>query len=932
MLGYALLVILALSTPAAAMYGWNGFQLNGDASNPTWAYNGTVASGTVNGNVYIDCGHGSDYANPPDGYVQEFSVPSHTNVEFAHLYAGVWHGTENHQGKLKVEYTNASGTHLLSATGTDGSGNLTLGGALDENDNVWSATHGLDWVWYDVTDIVDAGPNTATGYTYKISSGFDGRLYGFKLVVVYENSSEPQVMYWINQGHDALTYATSGHPERNIGTAHFDGTIAPGDWNYAMLYCTWLAGDPGDNDTLKFNGHVLDNSCTNYEQGAYLDSRWYVVDKSYLASSGNNVEYTRDTDNYVHWVGAELVLFAEAPEPDLKVASMDDPMLVGHDSTHGYVIGHDYTINATITNQGKAPSGACQVALYENGILEDTVSIVALGPGCSESVIFDWHSDVTGTNVALKVVADDIGQVTESDETNNDCTKSVEVLGAGSPDLVMTGEDIAFLPAWNSNDTMIRITVTNLGTGDANNFVVEAYSGTTLIHTSSTMSVAARGDKVIDFTYSAAYGGPYSIRAVLDANDPDDVDESNEGNNEATKPLNVIEVMLWNSHHHGDTSTYNGDYSGNTDVAMFKVTKLVPEHTTPWDALKSEAVITPPPGSPGETNVFGIDGLIGSYDGPIYWYLYLNGRYVPDNKHCGVIKLLDGETMHWDFQKQVYTASDSFTPPCTVQSYPAGDDLHPEPFTHSFPMNLGSGDGQSRTVWNTVIVYPAGSTDFAGLATDIQNTLIAGGVPTGQISTADDMSVTTNQKQNSNLILIGSYTENDLIAEVNVSHELIGMPVYFDYTSCAIMEDDDDQTTSTQSYDHGAVVEAFDNPWNNGACVDDAGSMILMASGLNDGDAKDAANMLIGRTGELDEFWRVKLAMCGDVNDNGDVTGGDATLLRSYVAWPAWYSVDYQWSADVNCDGYATGGDATLIRSYVAWPAWYSLDCCEGCV
>lgn len=43
-----LLVILLSNTPAAAQYAWNGFQLNGDAGNPAWAYNGTVASGTVN--------------------------------------------------------------------------------------------------------------------------------------------------------------------------------------------------------------------------------------------------------------------------------------------------------------------------------------------------------------------------------------------------------------------------------------------------------------------------------------------------------------------------------------------------------------------------------------------------------------------------------------------------------------------------------------------------------------------------------------------------------------------------------------------------------------------------------------------------------------------------------------------------------------------
>ena len=901
--------------------------MNGDASVAANAFNGTVASGIVsNGNVYIDCGHGLDYANSPDGYVQEFSVPAHQNVKSAYLYTGVWHGTENHQGKLKVEFTNGTGTQTLVATGTDAGGNLTLGGVTDTNDNVWTASHGVTWAWYDVTDLVDAGANTVTGYTYKISSGFDGRIYGFKLVVIYEDSTEPQVMYWINQGHDALTYPTSGHPERNNGTAHFNGDITPGEWEYAMVYCTWVTGDPGDSDTLWFNGHELDNSCTNYEQGAYLDSRWYVVDTSYLLSSGNYVEYTRATDNYVHWVGADLVLFSEAPKPDLKVASMDDPVLVGHDSTHGYVVGHDYTIDAKITNQGKLPSGECTVTLYEAGNSEDSVTIGALGPGESEFVTFDWHSNVIATNVELKVVADATGQVTEDDETNNERTEFVEVLAAGTPDLNMTEDDLAFLPAWESNDTMIQITVTNLGTGDANSFVVKAYSGTTLIHTSSTMSVAAKGDKVIDFPYSAAYGGPYSIKAVLDAGGA--VTELDEYNNEETKSLNVIKVMLWDSHHHGNISTYNGEYSDNTAVDMFKITKLVPEYTTPWDALGSVAVITPHFGHPEQSYIFGIDGLIEEPTGPIYWYLYLNGRYVPNNQLCGVIKLLDGETMHWDFQKQVYTESDSFTPPCTVQSYPAGDDLYPEPFMHGLPMNPGSG---TRTVWNTIIVYPAGSTDFQTLAANIQSTLEAGGVPAGQVSTAEDTSVTTYQKENCNLILIGNYEDNSLIALVNAQHEEIGMPVYFDYVSCAIMEDDDDSTTSTQSYDHGGVVEAFDNPWNNGAFVEYTGTIILMASGLNDGDAKDAANMLIGGTGELNKFWRVKQGICGDVNCVGGVSMTDVVeVYKRYIGGPT-YPLCSLWAADVNCAGGVSMTDVVEVyKRYIGGPG-YTLHCCVSC-
>ena len=61
---YALLVMLALSTPAAAMYEWNVFPLQGNADNPAWAYNGTLANGAVNGSVYIGCRHSADYLSP----------------------------------------------------------------------------------------------------------------------------------------------------------------------------------------------------------------------------------------------------------------------------------------------------------------------------------------------------------------------------------------------------------------------------------------------------------------------------------------------------------------------------------------------------------------------------------------------------------------------------------------------------------------------------------------------------------------------------------------------------------------------------------------------------------------------------------------------------------------------------------------------------
>ena len=61
---YALLIMLVLSMPTATMYKWNVFPLQGNTDNLAWAHNGMVASGTINGSVYIGCGHGADYLRP----------------------------------------------------------------------------------------------------------------------------------------------------------------------------------------------------------------------------------------------------------------------------------------------------------------------------------------------------------------------------------------------------------------------------------------------------------------------------------------------------------------------------------------------------------------------------------------------------------------------------------------------------------------------------------------------------------------------------------------------------------------------------------------------------------------------------------------------------------------------------------------------------
>ena len=301
---------LLFCAPAFACYNWNGYPMQGE-EHPLY-HNGTVANGTVIGGVYVDAGHGLSGEMP---YTQTFSVPAYDEVRFAHLYVHVWGATSAYHGWLNTSFNG----HSL--------GNLTLLGEDDVGsgceEQVWCASCGTYVMWYNVTNIVVQGDNSAAAVTGRLTGNFDGRVGMIELIVVYEKAGMAETRYWIVQGHEALTYPYLDHPAKDYGYSYFNGTINPDDWVNAVFYNTWLTGDMNDNDTLWFNDNMLCEGCTNYDQGAYFDFKAFEVKNAsvdYLSSGNNYATYWRAEDHYVHWLNTVLVL---SREPDLMVEHID---------------------------------------------------------------------------------------------------------------------------------------------------------------------------------------------------------------------------------------------------------------------------------------------------------------------------------------------------------------------------------------------------------------------------------------------------------------------------------------------------------------------------------------------------------------------------------------------------------------------------------
>lgn len=294
---------------------------------------------------------------------------------------------------------------------------------------------------------------------------------------------------------------------------------------------------------------------------------------------------------------------------------------------------------------------------------------------------------------------------------------------------------------------------------------------------------------------------------------------------------------------------------------MIDVIRVIPNCTTPYDLLNSEAdtIAGPVTGCPAyginnsmdrSTSIWYLNGG-GKEDEtcpkgrPIYWYCFINGIPMPDMLHQMDDYILRyGDVMHMDLLKYVNSGNG------TALFIPRPLDF-PEPFLH----------GYNGTVWDTTIVYPSNDLggDYAVMAGDSRDNLVYNyTIPAGRMHIYTNATV-GSRKNTDNLILIGTPLENHLIAEINANRTEVGMPMYFmDQPDNAVELIDDllyngddpnvPDCCSLRNSSYHSVVMTCDNPFDNAEpWIDtwmDANKSVWIASGVTPCYAKDAASML----------------------------------------------------------------------------------------
>jgi subtilase family serine protease len=214
------------------------------------------------------------------------------------------------------------------------------------------------------------------------------------------------------------------------------------------------------------------------------------------------------------------------------------------------VAGDAVIVHAVVLNRGEVP--VSDVAVYLMDVTDGAPVpvgspklIPTIPTGGSAGVQFSYETQGQRGDRLLRVLADPNNFIVETDETDNQATKSLAIAPPPAPNLIMLSTSIAFEPP-NPGDgdlVTVRATVLNHGTANASDVVVSfldvTEGGQTPIGQLRLIDTIAAGmsetaEVIYDTTDKA---GDRTIRVIVDPNNT--VEESEETDNTAIASLAV---------------------------------------------------------------------------------------------------------------------------------------------------------------------------------------------------------------------------------------------------------------------------------------------------------------------------------------------------------------------------------------------------------
>jgi subtilase family serine protease len=317
-------------------------------------------------------------------------------------------------------------------------------------------------------------------------------------------------------------------------------TLAP---DLIIETITWEPENPQINDmvtftvTIKNQGSArarpsrvyfyIDGSSRGYQEVQGIDAGATATETfTWFAKAGSHaIKAVADETNYItendETNNEKTITFLTFP-PDLIIEMITwEPA----DSQEEGAVGETVIFTVTIKNQG-GKSDFFYVAYYIDDAYRTSAIVNPIDAGASANKTFTWTAKFGSP--AIKAVADSKGQVTESDETNNEKTITFLTI---APDLIV--ETITWEPEnpQRSDNVTFSVTIKNQGNSSANPSRVYLYIDGSSRGYMDIKKLVANAAKTETFIWPAQTGS-HAIKAVAD--ETNHITENDEANNEKT--------------------------------------------------------------------------------------------------------------------------------------------------------------------------------------------------------------------------------------------------------------------------------------------------------------------------------------------------------------------------------------------------------------
>jgi len=339
---------------------------------------------------------------------------------------------------------------------------------------------------------------------------------------------------------DGANYITESDETNNEKTI----TFSPVPPDLIIETITWLPEIPAKGDSVTFTVAIKN-------QGSGRAGSFHValyIGSYQFSDTVNSIE-AGATDN------ATFIWSARAGAYNIKaVADSSDKVLESNETNNTKTVylstlpdliiesitwspeslqkSDNVTFTVTIKNQGVSKAGSFRVHFYVDNSFKGYQDVEEIDADATVTKTFIWIAR-TGSH-SIKVIADEVNQVTESDETNNAKRIAISTL---PPDFII--ETITWSPEGASigNTVTFTVTIKNQGSGKSDYSQVAYYIDDNDLASDYVSSIEAGASANETFTW-IAQAGSHDIKAVADSDD--EVAESNETNNEKTVTFSTI--------------------------------------------------------------------------------------------------------------------------------------------------------------------------------------------------------------------------------------------------------------------------------------------------------------------------------------------------------------------------------------------------------